>query len=629
MNRRNFHLIGVLYLLPVLVLSVDSTVPDFGCIEIGKYSSTGILNTNTGEYAQYPGLKTAWNTSPDGQYTLHLASTADSSDITIRSNIKKQVVMTVANIKPPIDLQEGRWSSDSHRVAFVSYYNVAGVSPESRVITVDIPTGTLSTHSFDKLVSNGFGAWSDDSAYLDLTLSRDLNNNVSYFLTAQGGNAVPFPVAWSEIRAQSWFPEGHLMIFVREASNQQELLFAEPEQGIVSSIDMPLRVLAPTIIFSPDRNYLAVYGYINCDQEGHNCDTGAVIFRRDGTSPQVVLGSVYGVPDWRAFWSGDDNVWLSLRPAQSAPNFMLSDAWEYNDLIAYHLAEGRSEVLQASVIVPNYAADIPGTSGGYSGITSAYFSPDGNRIFIVYENQGEIGVALADAEGKNRHLVVDNADKLAHYNGLTTSYPCTACQTTTISLSNPTWISSYLLMKWQTGQDTRITWIRPNGSDRHDLHNASNIEDIRPLPGDRYIIYNDTVSNGIALLDLQTGQHMLIYQLVGGKTTEIPPWYVVISPNHMWAVMVVGGIINRQYLVELKSFNVREIEMGAALLAGPTWSPDSQSIAFLQSEPDHISVQIISPTTEQSQVFSAGQADFWFPREFTYRERVMTWMDCP
>jgi hypothetical protein len=85
-------------------------------------------------------------------------------------------------------------------------------------------------------------------------------------------------------------------------------------------------------------------------------------------------------------------------------------------------------------------------------------------------------------------VVVDHADNLALYNGLTTSYPCTACQTT-ISLSNPTWIRSRLLVKWQTEQDTRMTWINADGFARQNVPDASAIKNVDVLPGYRYVAY--------------------------------------------------------------------------------------------------------------------------------------------
>jgi Tol biopolymer transport system component len=625
MHFRPFSVIGILCVFSVLVLSVGSAAPDFSCIEIGKYTSTGILNTVTGEYAEYPGLKTAWYTSPNGQYTLHLASTADSSEITVRSNTINQARMTVAGITPPIYLQEGRWSPDSHQIAFVSSYHAAGVPPESRLTVVDIPTGTMKIHSFDKISYGDLGYWSADGDYLYFTLSSDIDHHALYFLAADSGNAISFPVVWSEIMAQRWDPSGHRLTLVRETANQQDLLLIEPEQGIVSSIDMPLHVSDPKILYSPEGNYLAVYGYINCDQDGHNCDTGTVIFSSDGTSPQVITGSIYGVPEWQAVWSGDDSVWLSLRPAQSPPDLVLSDAWEYKDLAAYHLADGRSEVVQANTIVPNYLTRLPAS---YYGASASYFSPDGKHMFMVYADQGKINVVLADAEGQNRRLVIEQADGLAVYNGLTTYYPCTACQAIGISLSNPTWIGNRLLVKWQTKENTRLTWIDADGSARQDLPDADSIENITVLPGDRYMVYGDTRSQELVMLDLETGQHKPVYQPAAGQMAEIPPWYAVMSPDHLRTIVVVGGTINKQYLVTFKDFNAHEIGPGSTFLAGPTWSPDGRSIAFLESDPDHISVRIVSPTHDEFHEFGAGYADFWFPREFISRERVMAWMEC-
>jgi dipeptidyl aminopeptidase/acylaminoacyl peptidase len=208
------------------------------------------------------------------------------------------------------------------------------------------------------------------------------------------------------------------------------------------------------------------------------------------------------------------------------------------------------------------------------------------------------------------------------------TYACTACQTIWIGLSNPTWIGNYLLVKWQAKGSTRLTWINTDGSARQEIPDASDIENIAILPGNRYVVYGNTASHNLFVLDLESGQQQPVYRAAAEPGTTTPAWYAVMSPDRQWVILVVDGEVNRQYLVRLSDLNIRDIGPGAAFLAGPTWSPDNQSIAFLESGPEHMTAGIVSLTTYQTQDFNAGQADFWFPREFVSREKVMAWTEC-
>ncbi|MBZ0277535.1 MAG: hypothetical protein K8I60_15420 [Anaerolineae bacterium] len=608
-------LMSILSLSLLFVWLTNRTSAQEQCLDIHGYSSTGILNIVTGEYSESEGLRTYSRVSPDGQYTLRGTYTETESGLSIHSNQTGQIVQNITGMTPPVSFEDGHWSPDNRRIAVLSAYRNAA---PLRLFILDVPTGTLRTFLFDDASSGYLGDWSADSAYLNFQMGADLSDHISFFMAAEGGSPIPSPVESSEIEGQRWSPDGHRLAVIRQTDTQQQLLLIDPEQGIVSSVDMPVGVKSASIAYSPDGNYLVIYHY----QSGYNEDSGAFILNGDGTSPQIIPGSLYAVPDWWAFWSGNENVWLTLQSPQSPPDFPLSDAWEFKDLVAYHLGDGRSEIIQANVIVPDYLTPVFGSNYGAS---ATYFSPDQQHIFMTYVDQGKITVALADADGQNRHVIVDAADALPVYNGLVTYYPCTACQSVGVGLSNPTWINNLLLAKWQQGQDTHLTWVDAESLEQHEILDASGISNIGVLASNRYVAYEDANAHAIVFLNLQTGQS----QSVVDTLTQIPPWYTVESPDQQWAILVVGDPINRQYLISLSDLSVSDIGPGAAFDAGPTWSRDGQHVAFLKSGPDHQSVEIISPETGQSQVFPIGPVYFMSPREFVSRAGYMTWITCP
>lgn len=73
---------------------------------------------------------------------------------------------------------------------------------------------------------------------------------------------------------------------------------------------------------------------------------GTVIFERDGSSPQIIGGTIYGVAEWTSLWSGDADVWLSLQPSQAPAENELSSGWQYRDFVTYNLVHRLSDVVQ-------------------------------------------------------------------------------------------------------------------------------------------------------------------------------------------------------------------------------------------------------------------------------------------
>lgn len=610
------------FILLIAPMKRIAVAEDF-CLEIHKHDTVGLLDPETGLYVEHPGMSESL-LSPDGRYTLHTLTQEYHQEVRIRSN-DIGAVITLGLDYATISSYSAIWSPDNRYLAFSGWHYEGGHIVEVLVSILDVEIGEVISKTYQDVEFTTLGTWSDDSQYFYFSLSADLSatQTIYYFLHIGDWQVMPFPIQDMTITVPEWLPKGHQLAVLQTSSTPQVLSLIEPEAGMLKSVALPTEVLYPSVIHSPNGDYLGVYGNIHCDQNGNPCSYGAVIMGRDGSVPTVIEGSGYHSAEWAADWSGDDRTWLFLQPSQTPPEIPLERYLTSKDLKAYFPAEGRIEVIQEHVIVPSSIEAAPGTNT--PGISVNYFKQ--NRFFMVYQSQGKLNVAVSDADGENRQVVVSGADSLAPYHSVGANFPCTACQSRFVSLPNPTWIENSLLVQWSKGGHDFLGWLLVDGSGWYEITDWKPSSDMVMISRIPHIVSSSKGGNSLEVLDLETGQATVLFQ--GTKEQPLGSWYVVPSPDGQRGILHLNS--GKQYLFSFDQPELNEIGPGSAYMAGPSWSPDSSHIAFLQAninDSGAVEAEIVAVADGTRIVWPVGRSEFMFPREFSSRSDYLQWTAC-
>jgi Tol biopolymer transport system component len=525
------------------------------------------------------------------KYSLYIEDSTTRTVIARRENIADTSLETLP--RPFVDIA---WSPDAK---FLTFLWLDGVGVNSFVEILK-PDGSVVHREADVTRSIG---WSGDSRYFAYTRgggAGTYQNTALSVWSASDSRSKEFARPGYQIAHAVWSPRENRIGFVQTddatvAAANDWLVIASPDDGVevtrdLGSIDNPDMALPH---WSPDGRYVQLT-YL---AQGRYL---LAITGTNGTNYPSIATSlkIYG-PTWA---DGGNALLYEVERADSQ-----------FDWVKFHLDEKREEIILSGIDnfhvggssngTPRLAVswwkddrgnvDLVNSDGTQrvsivreaTGIFGRSWSPDGSRIAVVWDSSADhttrAHLTLANADGTGQHTFDIDGEPLSG-----------------LSWSNDSRGLVYISVDTERNQSLLL--VTADGSQKRLIEKEQLITLLTGPDGSRFnVLWQE--ANGAQWIDGfdPAGGRMYRFQIGGGSLFM---WSLAPN-NQLAAIMTVQP--NNSSLTDFRfsssdGQSTKEIRSGVVEFINPTWSPDSNLFAFMQSHPN---------TTRSLQIVAADGTD--------------------
>jgi Tol biopolymer transport system component len=368
------------------------------------------------------------------------------------------------------------WSPDSRRVAYIW-----GGTDQHLVIADADGRNRRPFIKFDGETT--FGGWSPDGEHILIAGHESTDIAIWSVSSGQQTHAVQGGLRLDGVRSdRAWSPRGDWLAYVwRASSGDTRLILVKPDGSSERSFDLGYildSIARDDLVWSPDGRYVALR-YAMHDNVDEQYRVG--VYGTDGSA--LAGGDPPYAPNADVIppliWSPDSRV-LSFVVRRPVLDFKTDQYKQVYTLMAYGPGERKLTTLADNLDRP------------------PFYSPLRARVAVYSIAQARKTITIMGLDGSSPVKLVDNVD----------------------DAGNPDWSpdGKWVAAVWANGKvpnrRLRLTWMRPDGTEPHELANDfQDVHDLRWMGGGDVIAYIAWWRDGrssVELVQTATGQRQVL-----------------------------------------------------------------------------------------------------------------------